>query len=60
MCAMRANYYILFLINEIPNAIQDDIAFAAKQREEAKKLKEMQTKAAGKGPLSKSISHSLF
>merc|ERR1712062_305376 len=29
----------------------DDKAFQAKQREEQKKLKEMQAKAAGKGPL---------
>lgn len=34
---------------------QDDVAFKQKQREEAKKLKEMQDKAKGKGPLSKSI-----
>lgn len=32
---------------------QDDIAFKKKQAEEAKKLKELQQKAAGKGPLSK-------
>ncbi|KAI8099676.1 translation machinery associated TMA7 [Halteromyces radiatus] len=30
---------------------EDDIAFKKKQQEEAKKLKEMQAKAAGKGPL---------
>ncbi|KAG2174376.1 hypothetical protein INT43_004399 [Umbelopsis isabellina] len=29
----------------------EDMAFKKKQQEEAKKLKEMQTKAAGKGPL---------
>ncbi|PRP88316.1 coiled-coil domain-containing protein [Planoprotostelium fungivorum] len=29
----------------------DEIAFKAKQREEAKKLKEMQEKAKGRGPL---------
>lgn len=29
----------------------DDIAFKNKQKEEAKKLKEMQAKASGKGPL---------
>eukprot|EP00053_Salpingoeca_punica_P025030 m.15634 g.15634 ORF g.15634 m.15634 type:complete len:66 (-) comp7428_c0_seq1:195-392(-) len=30
---------------------EDDLAFKAKQKEEAKKLQEMQAKAAGKGPL---------
>ncbi|CDS09228.1 Putative Coiled-coil domain-containing protein72 [Lichtheimia ramosa] len=30
---------------------EDDIAFKKKQAEEAKKLKELQAKAAGKGPL---------
>jgi len=30
---------------------EDDIAFKNKQKEEAKKLKEMQAKASGKGPL---------
>ncbi|KAI7876740.1 coiled-coil domain-containing protein 72 [Lichtheimia hyalospora FSU 10163] len=30
---------------------EDDIAFKKKKAEEAKKLKEMQAKAAGKGPL---------
>jgi hypothetical protein len=30
---------------------EDDLAFKAKQREEQKKLKEMQAKASGKGPL---------
>ncbi|KAI9278183.1 coiled-coil domain-containing protein 72-like protein [Phascolomyces articulosus] len=30
---------------------EDDIAFKKKQAEEAKKLKEMQAKASGKGPL---------
>ncbi|ORX45681.1 translation machinery associated TMA7 [Hesseltinella vesiculosa] len=29
----------------------EDIAFKKKQQEEAKKLKEMQAKASGKGPL---------
>ncbi|KAG0168553.1 hypothetical protein DFQ30_004596 [Apophysomyces sp. BC1015] len=29
----------------------EDLAFKKKQQEEAKKLKEMQSKAAGKGPL---------
>ncbi|KAG0188523.1 hypothetical protein DFQ28_004730 [Apophysomyces sp. BC1034] len=31
----------------------EDLAFKKKQQEEAKKLKEMQSKAAGKGPLRK-------
>ncbi|KAG2178670.1 hypothetical protein INT44_001823 [Umbelopsis vinacea] len=30
---------------------EEDLAFKKKQQEEAKKLKEMATKAAGKGPL---------
>jgi len=30
---------------------EDDIAFKNKQKEEQKKLKEMQAKASGKGPL---------
>ncbi|KAI8063085.1 translation machinery associated TMA7 [Thamnidium elegans] len=30
---------------------EEDVAFKKKKMEEAKKLKEMQTKAAGKGPL---------
>ena len=30
---------------------ESDLAFKQKQKEEAAKLKEMQTKAAGKGPL---------
>ncbi|KAJ8652472.1 translation machinery-associated protein 7 [Lichtheimia ornata] len=30
---------------------EDDLAFKKKKAEEAKKLKEMQAKAAGKGPL---------
>ncbi|GAB5590183.1 hypothetical protein Unana1_05083 [Umbelopsis nana] len=30
---------------------EEDVAFKKKQQEEAKKLKEMQAKAAGKGPL---------
>ncbi|KAI9272203.1 translation machinery associated TMA7 [Helicostylum pulchrum] len=30
---------------------EEDLAFKKKQMEEAKRLKEMQTKAAGKGPL---------
>ncbi|KAI9320804.1 translation machinery associated TMA7 [Dichotomocladium elegans] len=30
---------------------EDDIAFKKKKAEEAKKLKEMQAKASGKGPL---------
>ena len=34
------------------NLDDDDLALHAKQREEQKKLKEMATKAAGKGPLS--------
>lgn len=32
---------------------KDDIAFKKKQAEEAKKLKELQAKASGKGPLCK-------
>ncbi|CAM0141866.1 unnamed protein product [Umbelopsis sp. WA50703] len=32
---------------------EEDVAFKKKQQEEAKKLKEMQAKAAGKGPLGK-------
>lgn len=31
---------------------EEDAAYKQKQKEEQKKLKEMQTKAAGKGPLS--------
>lgn len=31
--------------------MQDDIAFMNKKKEEAKKLKAMQAKAKGKGPL---------
>jgi len=33
------------------NLDDDDLALHAKQREEQKKLKEMATKAAGKGPM---------
>jgi hypothetical protein len=33
--------------------LQEDLAYKKKQQEEAKRLKEMQQKAAGKGPLRK-------
>lgn len=39
---------------------EDDMAFKKKKQEEAKKLKEMATKAAGKGPLASGDELNLF
>ncbi|KAI8365947.1 translation machinery associated TMA7-domain-containing protein [Radiomyces spectabilis] len=36
---------------------EEDLAFKKKQQEEAKKLKELQAKAGGKGPLRKLTAH---
>ncbi len=46
MSLTRCAYYYIFT-----DIFQDDLAFKAKQREEAKKLDEMRAKAGQRGPL---------
>lgn len=41
--------------SQLGGILQEDLAFKKKKMEEAKKLKEMQQKASGKGPLRKLI-----